>query len=227
MLIDHLYANIKIGQVHAKGAHLLSANKKVEISYKDLVGITKPHSLFDGYEFVAYPHRNSLPFQKSYGIPEADNVIRGSFPHEGNTTFVKALIDLGWLEAQTQDWLKAGLTWAEVLQKAIGADNFSERALVSRVKEHCQFSNEDGSESILSGLRRTALFSSGRATVKENNLLDSLCGQLENRLSYQPGQRDLVMLQHKFVVERQGGKQETFTSTLELYGDPDGYSAMA
>ena len=40
---------------------------------------------------------------------------------------MKALIDLGWLDTEPKDWLKAGLTWAEVLQKAIGADDSTER----------------------------------------------------------------------------------------------------
>lgn len=89
------------------------------------------------------------------------------------------------------------------------------------------------------------LFSSEPATIVEGNLLDTLCAQLEKLMSFKPGERDLVMLQHKFVVEWSDGKQvfisgvrysddytnmhvqETFTSTLELFGDPDRFSGMA
>ncbi|KAL8760652.1 MAG: hypothetical protein Q9184_003167, partial [Pyrenodesmia sp. 2 TL-2023] len=147
--------------------------------------------------------------------------------YEGNPAFVKALIDLGWLDTQAKDWLKAGLTWAEVLQKAIGAEESSESALISRVKELCHFPNKSESERIINGLRWIGLFSSEQATVRGGNLLDTLCAQLEKELSYKPGERDLVMLQHKFVVEWQDGKTETYTSTLELYGEPNGYSGMA
>ena len=35
------------------------------------------------------------------------------------------------------------------------------------------------------------------------------------------------MLQHKFIVEWASGKTDTITSTLSLYGNPVGYSAMA
>ena len=41
------------------------------------------------------------------------------------------------------------------------------------------------------------------------------------------GERDLVMLQHTFVIDWQDGKSETATSTLELLGDANGYSAMS
>ncbi|KAL8744620.1 MAG: hypothetical protein Q9190_003148 [Brigantiaea leucoxantha] len=214
--VDHLYAIKKIGE-----------GKKVEISNKDLMGTAKPYFVLDGYNFVAYPNRNSLPFQEVYNIPEAETVLRGSLRYEGNPALVKALIDLGWLDTQPKEWLKTGITWAEVLQKAIGAEEPSENALVSRVEKICQFSDEAERERILSGLRWIGLFSSEPAIVRGENLLDTLCAQLEKELSYQPGERDLVVLQHKFVVEWQDGKKETFTSTLELYGEPQGYSGMA
>ena len=46
-------------------------------------------------------------------------------------------------------------------------------------------------------------------------------------MQYEPGERDLVMLQHKFEIEHKDGRKETRTSTLVDYGDPNGYSSMA
>jgi saccharopine dehydrogenase-like NADP-dependent oxidoreductase len=54
-------------------------------------------------------------------------VIRGSLRYEGNPAFVKALIDLGWLDTEQKDWLKDGLTWAEIFQKMTGAEKSAER----------------------------------------------------------------------------------------------------
>lgn len=45
------------------------------------------------------------------------------------------------------------------------------------------------------------ILSSEKATVTGENLLDTLCAQLEKLMNFKPGERDLVMLQHKFVVE--------------------------
>ncbi|KAL8946661.1 MAG: hypothetical protein Q9222_006971 [Ikaeria aurantiellina] len=208
-------------------AQFISEKKIVEISNNDLMGVARPYFVLDGYEVVAYPNRNSVPFQQYYGIPEADTVVRGSLRYEGNPAFVKALIDIGWLDTNTKNWLKAGLTWAEVLQKAIGANSSNESDLVWRVKDICQFPNQAESERILGGLGWIGLFSSEQATVRGNNLLDTLCTQLERKLSYQPGERDLVVLQHKFVVEWRDGNQQTLTSTLELFGGPNGSSAMS
>ena len=38
-------------------------------------------------------------------------------------------------------------------------------------------------------------------------MLDTLCARLETLMAYAPGERDLVMLQHKFVVERADGTE--------------------
>jgi hypothetical protein len=45
------------------------------------------------------------------------------------------------------------------------------------------------------------ILSSEKATIVGHDLLDTLCRRLEKLMSFGPGGRDLVMLQHKFVVQ--------------------------
>jgi saccharopine dehydrogenase (NADP+, L-glutamate forming) len=119
------------------------------------------------------------------------------------------------------------------------------RAIITRIKDIAQFTSEEESARIIAGMRWLSLFSSSPAPITAKNLLDTLCIHLSTVLLYAPGERDLVVLQHKFVVEWQNGDtvchppspftltcanvqiKETFTSTLELLGNPTGYSAMA
>ena len=49
------------------------------------------------------------------------------------------------------------------------------------------------------------IFAAEKATIVGRNLLDTLCTQLEELMSFREGERDLVMLQHKFVVEWANG----------------------
>ena len=205
-------------------ASFLSGGKLVDIPADELMKTARPYHVMDGYSFVAYPNRNSVPFREFYGIPEADTVIRGSLRYEGNPSFVQALKELGFLDQSEKDWLREGITWREILQKMTGAKSADK--VSSQVKKKCLFSSESEAERIIKGLEWMGLFSTEPATAR-GNLLDTLCAQLEKLVSYQPGERDLVMLQHKFVVEWKDGKKDTITSTLELYGDPNGYSAMA
>ena len=78
----------------------------------------------------------------------------------------------------------------------------------------------------MTGLRWIGLFSDERI-VPRGTPLDTLCATLEPKMQYGPGERDLVMLQHKFEIEHKDGSKETRTSTLCDYGDPNGYSSMA
>jgi hypothetical protein len=77
--------------------------------------------------------------------------------------------------------------------------------LVSRVKELCSFPDIAEAVRVISGLRWVGLFSPERLVPRGGNLLDTLCGRLETLMAYGSGERDLVMLQHKFVVERSDG----------------------
>ncbi|KAJ3278632.1 hypothetical protein HDU79_001392, partial [Rhizoclosmatium sp. JEL0117] len=58
-------------------------------------------------------------------------------------------------------------------------------------------------------------------------MLDTLCATLEDKMMYAPGERDMVMLQHRFGVEYPNGKKEIRTSTGLWFGVPNGDSAMA
>ena len=81
------------------------------------------------------------------------------------------------------------------------------RILVSHIKEICQFPNAAEEQRIVSGLRWIGLFSNEPIKPKGSplNVLDTLCGRLEELMKYEPGESDLVMLQHKFVVEWKDG----------------------
>ena len=107
-------------------ARYLLDNEVVEIPAEELMGKAEPYKVKDGYEFVAYPNRDSVPFREYYGIPEAKTVVRGSLRYKGNPGFVQVLASLGWLEQGKKDWLREGMTWAEIQAKTIGAGGVDE-----------------------------------------------------------------------------------------------------
>ena len=99
---------------------------------KDLMSVAQPYFITPAFAFVAYPNRDSTPFREFYNIPEAETVIRGTLRYQGFPEFVKALVQLGWLDMAEKPWLNEGLTWAEVMQKAIGASDAKERCVSLR-----------------------------------------------------------------------------------------------
>ncbi|AEO67542.1 uncharacterized protein THITE_2050253 [Thermothielavioides terrestris NRRL 8126] len=208
-------------------ASFLQQGKQVDIPAAELMSAAKPYHVVDGYSFVAYPNRNSVPFRDSYGIPEAETVVRGSLRYRGNPEFMMALAGLGWLDDEEEAWLLSGITWAEIQQRLISAASSDKDALVARIKEVYPFPSEEEAHRIIAGMAELGLFSHAPADIQGGNVLDTLCHHLARLLRFKPGERDLVMLQHKFVVEWRDGSKQTMTSTLELLGNPDGFSAMA
>ena len=92
----------------------------------ELMSIAKPYYITPAFAFVAYPNRDSKPFREAYNIPEAETVVRGTLRYQGFPEFIKALVDVGFLDQEAKDWLKEGITWAEITQKAVGAPDAAE-----------------------------------------------------------------------------------------------------
>lgn len=91
------------------------------------MGYAQPYFISPAFAFVAYPNRDSVPFKEYYNIPEAETVVRGTLRYQGFPEFIKALVQLGWLDATEKAWLQEGLTWAETMKSTIGANDASER----------------------------------------------------------------------------------------------------
>lgn len=94
----------------------------------ELMASAQPYYISPAFAFVAYPNRDSTPFREWYGIPEAETVIRGTLRYQGFPDFVLALVKIGFLDDEAKEWLKpeAGLSWAEITRRAVGAESASE-----------------------------------------------------------------------------------------------------
>lgn len=204
--------------------------KKVTTPGPELMSTARDYPIYPGYAFEAYPNRDSTPYTERYNIPEAQTLIRGTLRYKGNPAFVQTLASLGFLSTEEHDFLKSPITWAEATAKILGASGHSEQDLNWAVSSKAKFPNNDEKERILAGLRWFDLFSTTKKIDPRGTPLDCLCASMEGKMQYFEGERDMVMLQHKFFIEHKDGRKETRTSTLVEYGEKEGsggYSAMA
>ncbi|KAK3069787.1 saccharopine dehydrogenase (NADP+, L-glutamate-forming) [Teratosphaeriaceae sp. CCFEE 6253] len=211
-------------------AHYYKDGKKETTAGDGLMSTAKPYPIYPGYAFEAYPNRDSTPFRERYNIPEAETLIRGTLRYQGNPAFVQTLRDLGMLSEDSHDFMQnPAATWKDAFAKIVGSSSSSDSDLSWAVSSRANFADTDEKERILAGLRWVGLFSD-EAIGAGGNPLDCLCATLEKKMQYEAGERDFVMLQHKFGIEWADGRKETRTSTLCEYGEPEGsggYSAMA
>jgi len=200
--------------------------KIVEIASEDLMDSAKPYFIYPGYAFVAYPNRDSTPYKQRYNIPEADNITRGSMRYQGFPQFAKVIVDIGFLSENPSDVLKQPIAWKDATAHVVGAKSSSAADLEAAIVSKGKFASEEEKQRILRGLRWIGMFSDEKIEPR-GTPLDVLCGSLEKKMQYAEGERDMVMLQHKFGIENADGSEEWRTATLVEYGDPKGYSAMA
>ncbi|CAM1508400.1 Fc.00g052480.m01.CDS01 [Cosmosporella sp. VM-42] len=198
----------------------------VDVASKDLMGTAKPYFIYPGFAFVAYPNRDSTPYRERYSIPECETIIRGTLRFQGFPQFIRVLVQIGFLEDAAQEVFSGPIAWKEATKTVLGAASSSASDLEAAIVSKATFDSPEDQQRILSGLRWIGLFSDEQITPR-GNPLDTLCASLEKKMQFEEGERDLVMLQHKFVIEHKDGSRETRTSSLVEYGDPKGYSAMA
>lgn len=213
-------------------AKLYSKGQLIEVEGQKLMNHAQPYFISPAFAFVAYPNRDSTPFREFYEIPEAQTVVRGTIRYQGFPAFIKALVDIGFLNETPQAYLSAEskLPWKEVTARILGAQGSDEASLMAAIKNKTTFPNPEEEARILSGLKWIGIFSDDQA-VARGNILDTLCARLETKMQYEKNERDMVVLQHKFGIQWNDGRTETRTSTLIEYGAPyqcgTGPSAMA
>ncbi|KKF95419.1 Saccharopine dehydrogenase [NADP(+) L-glutamate-forming] [Ceratocystis platani] len=201
----------------------------VDIASADLMGTAKPYFIYPGYAFVAYPNRDSTPYRERYNIPEAQTIVRGTLRYQGFPQFIRVLVEIGFLSDASTSALATAGPWKAATAAVLGASASDPASLEAAIVSKATFDSEEDKERILAGLRWIGLFSDEQITPR-GNPLDTLCATLEKKMQFEDGERDFVMLQHKFVIENADGSRETRTSTLCEYGQPygsGGYSAMA
>ncbi|ANB15076.1 saccharopine dehydrogenase (NADP+, L-glutamate-forming) [Sugiyamaella lignohabitans] len=200
--------------------------KIVEITGEELMAHAVPYYIYPGYAFVAYPNRDSTPYKERYNIPEAQDIVRGTLRYQGFPEFVKVLVDIGFLSDDKVDYLSKPIAWKDALAQLLGSSSTDEKDLIWAISSKTKFKSTAEKDRIIAGLKWLGVFSDAHITPR-NNPLDTLCATLEEKMQFEEGEKDLVMLQHKFVIEWADGKKETRTSTLVENGNPAGYSAMA
>ena len=164
----------------------------------------KPYYIYPGYAFVAYPNRDSTIYKERYGIPEAQTIVRGTLRYQGFPEFVHALVDIGFLSDEPSDDFKTALPWKMALAKLLGSSSEKEEDLIWAISSKTTFSSTEEKDRIIAGMKWLGLFSE-KNTTPRGNPLDTLCATLEEKMQYEEGERDMVMLQHRFEIELADG----------------------
>ncbi len=192
----------------------------VNIEGKNLFANPKIEEIEGLGKFEVYPNRDSTPYEEIYGLQEALTVKRGTYRNIGWCQTFKKLVDLGMIDETFRDELK-GITFRKMMADLIGCDVKDD--VKAKVAEKI---NLPVDHEVLGRFEWLGLFSNEKVSTT-NNRLDILSDRLQEKLTFNDGEKDLLILRHKFVIENKDKTKDIYTSTLIDFGIPFGDSSMA
>lgn len=165
-----------------------------------------------------YPNRDAVPYADIYGIPTAKTVFRGTLRNPGWSATLKKMVDLGLLDVDEKE-LK-GLSYKQFIGKLISYDGDDIREATAA------YLGLEPHSFILDNFEWLGLFSDEPLPLEHGAPLDVLTARMLEKMRYEEGERDMLVMHHEFIA-RYPGRQEEITSTMVDYGIPGGDSSMA
>jgi len=169
-------------------------------------------------DFEGYPNRDSLPYVKTYGITMTKGMFRGTLRNVGWCPTMRKIVDLGLLDEEERDDL-AGLTCAQFTASLIGSTGDLKRDLAAYLKI-------EQDSPVISNLEWLGLLSDDPLPLQKGAPIDILTARMLEKMQYEEGERDMLILQHQFIAEYPDHK-EKITSTMIDFGIPHGDTSMS
>jgi len=166
-----------------------------------------------------YPNRDSLHYRDLYQLEEAATIFRGTLRYPGWCRTMEKLAQLGLLDDRQRPELRHN-SWNAIMARLM---NRNESVTLHDLADHLAV---DFNDPIVQRVKWLGLLSEEKPVGDVMAPLDLLTSQMTRKMCYLPGERDLILLQHEFIV-RYDDRMETVTSRLLVYGDAGGDSAMS
>lgn len=198
-------------------ARYIEGGEVKEVSSNDLFHSTSP-LMIDGLEFESYPNRDSISYEDSYGFRNIDLLLRGTLRYTGWHKHILAFKDLHLLE--DTPILEGESSYAAILAEL---NNFDKNDIRNQVARKLDMAPDN---EVVLALEWLGLFNHEPEYFKKTTAIDALARLMSKRMAYEPGEQDMIAMQHRFLASFEDHK-ERITSTLFDYGIPGGNSSMA
>ena len=202
-------------------AHYLENDKLKCIPYNRLFNSTQEVEVAGLGTLEMYPNRDSLLYRTKYGLDNIPTLIRGTFRYPGYSAAWHALVKIGLTDANFPILADGNMSYHELMDAYAPKEPVGES-----VKERiAALLGETPNSPVMRKLDWLGLFRKKRIPIKNATPALILQDLIEQKWKLQPGDRDLVAMQHEFDYELDG-KRRRRTSTMILRGDEND-TAMA
>ncbi|XP_069812633.1 alpha-aminoadipic semialdehyde synthase, mitochondrial-like [Dendropsophus ebraccatus] len=180
---------------------------------------------FPGLNLEGFPNRDSTKYAEPYGIQSAHTLMRGTLRYKGFAKAMSGFVKMGLINADPCPLLTIDappITWKELLCYLL---NVPATTSVDNVKE-AVYNKVGKSDSNMEAFQWFGLLSDEPVPVADS-IVGALAKHLEIMLSFGPGERDMIVMRNDVGIRHPSGHLESKNISLVVYGEVNGYSAMA
>jgi saccharopine dehydrogenase-like NADP-dependent oxidoreductase len=164
-------------------------------------------------QMEVYPNRDSLAYIDIYNIPEVETMYRGTFRYPNWCKIMDIMKILGLMSTEIQ--------------------NFEGKVLKEIVAEKFDFYPKNVKEKVVGKLKLDldgpainaidwlGYFSNDRVNISEGSTFDITADLMLKKMMLPEGARDMVIMQHSFLIEKANGEKEVIKSRLLDFATAD------
>ncbi|XP_017290871.1 alpha-aminoadipic semialdehyde synthase, mitochondrial [Kryptolebias marmoratus] len=190
-----------------------------------LMDSTIPLDFFPGFNLEGFPNRDSTKYAEPYGIQTAHTLTRGTLRFQGFSRAMSGFIKLGLINTEPSPALQPSLSpisWKELLCQQVGLSPSASQEVFEAAVYECV-----GRDQFRMDTLRWFGMLSDELVPHADSILSALAKHLETRLSFDKSERDMIIMRNDVGIRHPTGELETKHISLVVYGDPNGFSAMA
>jgi len=201
-------------------AAYLKDGRKIEVPAKDLFDHHWLVNVQGIGTFETYPNRDSTRYVDYFELDSDVSLYRGLLRFIGWCSSMRSLIKLNMLDDTEQKAFK-NMTYAQFIASLIGSPSAKNiRGAVAQFLQLEQKSDE------MERLGWLGLFEDDPIPIENGANVDILVDLMLKKMSYNPGERDMIIVHDEVTAEFPDHK-EIRSSSLRLEGIPHGDSAMS
>jgi saccharopine dehydrogenase-like NADP-dependent oxidoreductase len=172
--------------------------------------------------FESYPNKDVEKYVEPFGL-DRENVsfYRGLLRFSGYCNNMRHMLALGLFDSERERSFE-GMSYRQLMASLVGAAPTDD--VESAV---AQYLGLDSLADIIHRLNWLGLFEDRSIAISKGTCLDVLLGQMLARMSYEPHERDMILLHVEALAEFPGGRRERRLATMRVEGIPNGESAMS
>jgi len=192
------------------------------IPYQQLFLRTTPVSVPGFGEYEGYANRDSLKYLETYGLKGIRTMLRGTLRNKGFCKTWNVLVQLGCCEDTYQMEGVANMTHAGFMDSFLDG-----RSSASSPEEKVMnLFNLSKGDDVMTKLRWSSLFSDEKIGLLTGTPAQILEHILNKRWNLAPGDKDFIVMWHRFVYEI-GNTSKEIQAHLTVVGEDEVNTAMA